>query len=47
MLVLDGLQNYLQGPIRAMGLQDIASYSAILCYWLIAIPAACGFGIKK
>ena len=34
----DGLQVFLQGPIRAMGLQKKASYFAIGVYWLIGVP---------
>ena len=36
----DGFQGYLQGPIRAMGLQQVASYIALASYWLIALPLA-------
>ena len=42
--LFDGFQGYLQGPIRAMGLQQAASYFALACYYLIAIPAACLLG---
>lgn len=40
-----GSQGYLQGPIRAMGLQKKASYFAIASYWFLAIPLAaiCAF----
>ena len=44
MFLFDGLQCYLQGPIRAMGLQQIASYFAIGCYYIVAIPVACILG---
>ena len=42
-LVADGMQGYYQGPIRALGLQQIASYMAIGCYWVIGVPSACIF----
>ena len=38
--IFDGAQGYLQGPIRALGLQQRASYFAIASYWVIAIPTA-------
>ena len=38
------MQCYLQGLIRAMGLQKIASYCAIGGYYVIAIPVACILG---
>ena len=38
MIIFDGAQGYLQGPIRALGLQQRASYFAITSYWVIAIP---------
>ena len=38
--VFDGSQTYLQGPIRAMGLQKNAAYFAIASHWVIAIPMA-------
>ena len=41
-----GSQAYLQGPIRAMGLQKRASYFAIASYWLIAIPLSAIFAFK-
>ena len=41
----DGMQGYLQGPIRSMGLQKIASYYAISCYWVLGLPGACLFGL--
>jgi len=43
----DGLQGYLAGPIRAMGLQRKASYIAIICYWIIAIPIGSVLGIRR
>ena len=48
----DGMQGYLQGPIRAMKLQSKASYVAIVCFWLIGLPLAatfafvCNMGVK-
>ena len=42
----DGLQGYLQGPIRALGLQRIASFFAIGCCYGIGIPMACFFALK-
>ena len=39
----DGMQGYLQGLIRAMGLQKIASYIALATNWLIAMPLAAIF----
>ena len=44
MFAFDGMQGYLQGPIRAMGLQQVASYCALGCYYLIGIPSACVLG---
>lgn len=45
MLLTDGMQGYLSGPIRALGLQQKASYVAIACHWLVAIPLAAALGI--
>ena len=48
----DGMQGYLQGPIRAMKLQGKASYVAIISFWLIGLPLAatfafvCNMGVK-
>ena len=41
----EGLQGYLAGPIRGLGLQKTASFIAIVCYWLIGLPfaAVCAF----
>lgn len=36
-----GMQGFLQGPIRAMGLQKIASYIAIGSFYILGIPIAC------
>ena len=36
----DGMQVYLQGLIRGLGLQEVASYIALACYWLLGIPLA-------
>ena len=38
--LFDGFQNFLQGPIRALGLQEAASYFTIGNYWLIGVPSA-------
>ena len=45
--LFDGGQGYLQGPIRAMGLQHKASLYAIACYWIIGVPLAIMFGFWK
>ena len=45
MKFVDYYQTYLQGPIRAMGLQKMASYYAIACYWVIAVPLSAILGI--
>ena len=37
----------MQGPIRAMGLQNKASYWAIGTYYLIGIPISCILAIWK
>mmetsp|Transcript_22253 Transcript_22253/g.29801 ORF Transcript_22253/g.29801 Transcript_22253/m.29801 type:complete len:102 (-) Transcript_22253:110-415(-) len=42
----DGLQGFLQGPIRAMGLQKMASYMALACYWLLGLPLSALFSFK-
>ena len=42
--LFNGLEGYLQGPIRAMGLQQVASYFTLACYYLIGIPASCLLG---
>ena len=44
--IFDAMQGYLQGPIRAMGLQKRASYAAIACYYGIGLPMACLFVYK-
>ena len=44
--LFDGLQIYLQGPIRAMGLQSTASYFAIGVYWMIGLPFAAFLSFK-
>jgi len=43
--LFDGVQQYLQGMIRALGLQDIASYIALSLFWGLGIPLAalCAF----
>ena len=45
--LFDGLQGYLQGPIRAMGLQQRASYFAIAVYWLFGVPFAAFLSFGK
>ena len=48
----DGMQGYLQGPIRALHLQKKASYVSIVCMWLLGLPLAatfafaCDFGVR-
>ena len=42
--VFDGMQGYYQGPIRGLGLQKVASFVAIACYWILGIPLAYLFG---
>ena len=46
MFFFDGMAGYIQGPIRAMGLQQMASYFAIFCFWVIAIPMAAILGLQ-
>ena len=43
----DGMQGFLQGPIRAIGLQKKASFWTFLCYYVIGIPVACYLALKK
>ena len=45
MNMFDCLQCYLQGPIRALGVQDRASYFALACYYLVGVPMAAVLGI--
>ena len=40
MSIFDGLQSYLQGPIKAMGLQLKASCIAIASFYLVGVPLA-------
>ena len=47
MKLVDSFQCYLQGPIRAMGLQKAASYWAIACYWVIGVPLSAILGLWK
>ena len=44
MAFFDAIQGYLQGPIRAMGLQKWASFFAIGCYYILALPLGCSLG---
>lgn len=39
----DGFQGFLAGPIRALGLQKLASYMALASYWLVGIPLSAIF----
>ena len=36
----EGLQGYLAGPIRGLGLQKTASIIAIVCYCFVGLPFA-------
>ena len=45
--MVDSVQGFLQGPIRAMGLQNVAFYFALVSYWLIAIPLAIWLAIGR
>lgn len=42
----DGLQGFLSGPIRALGLQDKAGYLTLASYWLVGLPLAAIFAFK-
>ena len=39
-LLIDGMQGYYQGPIRALGLQHTAGWIAIGAYWGLGVPFA-------
>ena len=39
-LAVDGLQIFMQGPIRALGLQRFTCFFAIGSYWLVGVPSA-------
>ena len=41
----DGMQSFLQGPVRAMGLQKIASFMSLGCYYVIGIPSSLLLGL--
>ena len=41
----DGMQTFMQGPIRAIELQDQASWITFLLYYLIGLPLACSFAL--
>ena len=43
----DGVQGFLQGPIRAIGLQSRASLWTMLCYYGVGVPLACYLALKK
>ena len=47
MFLFDGGQCFLQGPIRAMGLQKKGSYYAIACYWIVGVPLSSLLGVWK
>ena len=38
--LINGIQGVVQGPIRALGLQQSASYIAVASYWLLGLPVA-------
>ena len=42
----DGLAMFLQGPIRAIGVQNSAAIGSIVCYYVIAIPLAVFLAFK-
>ena len=44
--LFEGMQIYLQGPIRALGLQKIASYYTIAAFYIFGIPIACVLSVK-
>ena len=37
---VNGLQGFLQGPIRAIGKQGVASVISVVAYYAIALPAS-------
>lgn len=43
----DSMQAYLQGPIRAVGLQGKASLYTIVAFYAIGLPLAWYLGIKR
>jgi len=43
----DGMQGYLQGPIREIGLQSKASCYTLICYYCVGVPLACYLALKK
>ena len=47
MKLADTFQCSLQGPIRALVLQKVASYWAIACYWVIGVPISAILGLWK
>ena len=44
--LFDGMQGYLQGPIRATGQQKWASLYTVICYYLVGIPLSCLLALK-
>lgn len=44
--IVDGMQSYLQAPIRAMGLQKVAYILTLASYYIIGLPLACLFSLK-
>ena len=42
----DCMQGFLQGPIRAIGLQGRASCYTIVLFYLVGLPVACLLGFK-
>ena len=44
--LLDSMQVYLCGPIRALGIQGNVANFALLSLWIIGIPLACLLGFK-
>ena len=43
----EGTQEFLQGPIRALGLQKAASFCAIFCHYAICLPMGWIFCFKS
>ena len=44
--LFDESQGYLQGPLRALGLQTKAAVLCIISYWIFALPLAAVFAFK-
>ena len=45
-VLFDGLLCYMQGVIRALGLQKMTSFIALALYWLLGIPLAALFAFS-